>query len=143
MQRRLRNTLAIAIAGGALIIGAGTAAAATPADEVTSNAPQVDSSLSKIENPADNINTDVNSDAVPGEVSKPAQQQVKSSTNQVESSADRLDKAAPKAPEAPATPDLEGAAKNNPVKDAAKNNPVQDAAKNAPVQAPEVAHLQK
>ncbi|WP_028927470.1 hypothetical protein [Pseudonocardia acaciae] len=30
MQRRLRNTLAIAIAGGAVILGTGTAFAATP-----------------------------------------------------------------------------------------------------------------
>lgn len=132
MQRRLRTTLAIAIAGGALIIGAGTAAAATPADEVTSNAPQVDSSL--IENPADNVNTDVNSHAVPGEVSKPAEKQLNSSANHVESSADRLDKAAPEAPAAPATPDLQGAA---------NNTPLNDAAKNAPVQAPELPGLQK
>jgi hypothetical protein len=43
MQRRLRNTLAIAIAGGAVIIGAGTAAAASPADDLTGSASQLGS----------------------------------------------------------------------------------------------------
>lgn len=53
MQRRLRNTLAIAIAGGAVILGTGTAFAASPADGVTKDLPGTDSVTKSVDNGKD------------------------------------------------------------------------------------------
>jgi hypothetical protein len=65
MQRRLRNTLAIAIAGGAVILGAGTAFAASPADDVTGSTTDQVGSVTKNAPSTDGLSTDELSSATP------------------------------------------------------------------------------